>query len=64
MDIDALKQQLQERANLSPEQAEQAAQVALEFFADRIPQAGDLLEKAGGAEGVARRLGGFFGKRD
>jgi hypothetical protein len=38
--------------------------VALEFFADRIPQAGDLLDKAGGAEGVARRLGGLFGKRD
>jgi hypothetical protein len=63
MDIDALKQQLQERANLNPEQAEQAAKVALEFFADRIPQAGDLLEKAGGAEGVARRLGGLFGRR-
>jgi len=64
MDIDALKQQLQERANLSAEQAEQAAKVALEFFAEHIPQAGDLLEKAGGAEGVARRLGGLFGKRD
>lgn len=64
MDIDALKQQLQERASLSPEQAEAAARVALAFFTDRIPQAGDLLDRAGGAEGVARRLGGLFGKRD
>ncbi len=64
MDLDALKQRLQERANLDPEQAEQAAQVALEFFAEHVPQVGDLIEKAGGAGDIARRLGGLFGRRD
>lgn len=64
MDIEALKQQLQERAGLDGEQAERAARVALEFFTDQLPQAGELLDKAGGVDQVARRLGGLFGKRD
>ena len=64
MNIDALKQQLQERANLSPEQAEQAAEVAIEFFSERVPQLGGLVEKAGGVDEVARRLGGLFGRRE
>ncbi len=64
MDINALKQQLQERANLDPEQAENAARVALEFFTERVPQIGGLVEKAGGANGIARRLGGLFGRRE
>ena len=64
MDLNALKQQLQERAGLNPEQAEQAAQVALDFFSDQVPQVRGLLDKAGGAEGVAQRLGGLFGKRE
>lgn len=60
MDLDALKQQLQERANLDPEQAERAAQVALEFFAERFPALEGLVGKAGGADEIARRLGGLF----
>lgn len=64
MDLNALKQQLQERANLSPEQAEQAAQVALQFFSERFPQLDGLMEKGGGAEEIARRLGGLFGRRE
>ena len=64
MDLNALKQQLQERANLSPEQAERAAQVALEFFTDRVPEVGGFIEKAGGADELARRLGSFFARRD
>jgi hypothetical protein len=62
VDIEALKQQLQERADLSPEQAEKAAQVALEFFTEHVPQIGSLVEQAGGVEDVARRLGGLFGR--
>lgn len=64
MDLDALKQQLQDRANLSSEQAEKAAQVALEFFTAHVPQLGGLIEQAGGAEDIARRLGGLFGRRE
>ncbi len=63
LDINALKQALQERANLSSEQAEQAARVALEFFTERVPQVSGLLEKAGGADDIAKKLGGFF-RRD
>ena len=62
MDLDALKQQLQERANLDPEQAEKAAQVALGFFAEHIPQASGLLEKGGGADEIAKKLGGLFNR--
>ena len=62
-DVNALKQALMERANLNEEQATNAAQVALEFLADRVPQLGGLLDKAGGAEGLAGRLGDLFGKR-
>ncbi len=60
--IDTLKQMLQEKANLDGEQAEKAAQVALEFFSDKIPQAGDLIEKAGGVEGLSKKLGGLLGR--
>ena len=60
--IDTLKQMLQEKANLDGEQAEKAAQVALEFFSDRIPQAGDLIEQAGGVEGLSKKLGGLLGR--
>ncbi|MGH2598862.1 MAG: hypothetical protein ACRDJ9_05690 [Dehalococcoidia bacterium] len=63
LDVNALVQQLQEKANLSQEQAEQAATVALNFVKDQIPQAGDLMEKAGGSEGLAGKIGGLF-KRD
>lgn len=62
MDLGELKQQLQDKANLSPEQAEKAAQTALEFFQERIPQLGGLLEKAGGADDIAKKLGGLFGR--
>ena len=62
-DVNALKEALMERANLNEEQATKAAQVALEFLADRVPQLGGLLDKAGGAEGLAGRLGDLFGKR-
>ena len=63
MDITALKDQLQQRANLSPEQAEQAAQVALQFFTERVPQLESLVDKAGGVGQVSKRLGGLFGRR-
>lgn len=63
LDITALKQLLMERANLNEEQATRAAQVALEFIAERVPLAGGLLEKAGGGEGLASRLGGLFGSK-
>jgi hypothetical protein len=63
-DFDELKQALIERANLDEEQATRAAQVALDFLAERVPQLGDLLDKAGGAEGLAGRLGGLFSKKD
>ncbi len=63
LDLNALKQALMERANLDEEQAAKAAQVALEFLAERVPQLGGLLDKAGGAEGLADRLGGLFGQR-
>jgi hypothetical protein len=62
MDIEALKQRLQEQAHLSPEQAERAAQVALAFVAEHVPQAAGLLDKAGGAEGLSQRLGGLFNR--
>lgn len=64
MDLDALKQQLQERANLDPEQAERAAQVALEFFSEHVPQLRGLIDRAGGGDDIARRLGGLFGRRE
>jgi hypothetical protein len=63
LDVNALKQALMERANLDEEQAAKAAQVALEFLADRVPQAGGLLDRAGGVEGITDRLGGLFGTR-
>ncbi len=62
MDINTLKQLLQEKVNLSPEQAEQAAQVALQYFTDQIPQASGLIEQAGGVEGLSKKLGGIFGR--
>jgi hypothetical protein len=61
LDINSLKQLLQEKANLSPEQAEKAAQVALDYVTEQIPQAAGLIEKAGGSEGLAKKLGGIFG---
>jgi hypothetical protein len=64
VDLNALKQQLQDRANLSPEQAEKAAEVALDFFKEHVPQIGGLLDRAGGADDIARRLGGLFGRRE
>ena len=63
LDITALKQLLMERANLDEEQATRAAQVALEFIAERVPLVGGLLDKAGGGEGLASRLGGLFGSK-
>lgn len=62
MDLNSLRQQLQERADLNPEQAEKAAQVALDFFQEHVPQVGSLIDKAGGVEDVARKLGGLFGR--
>lgn len=62
MDVNELKQALQERAHLSPEQAERAAQVALEFFAQHVPGANDLVQKGGGAEALAQRLGGLLNR--
>ena len=64
LDITALKQLLMERANLNEEQATRAAQVALEFIAARVPGAGGLLDKTGGGEGLASRLGGLFGSKE
>jgi hypothetical protein len=63
-DIEELKRALMERANLDEAQATKAAEVALSFLAERVPQLGGLLDQAGGAEGLAGRLGGLFGKRD
>ncbi len=63
MDFDAIKQALMERANLDEEQATRAAQVVLDLVAERVPQLGGLVEKAGGSEGLAKQLGGLFGKR-
>jgi hypothetical protein len=63
LDVNALVQQLQEKANLSQEQAEQAATVALNFIKEQIPQAGDLMDKVGGSESLADKIGGLF-KRD
>jgi hypothetical protein len=64
MDITTLKEQLQQRANLSPEQAEQAAEVALQFFTERVPQLDSLIDKAGGVDQISKRLGGLFGRRE
>ena len=60
-DITALKEQLRERADLSPDQADRAARVALEFFADRAPQVREMVDKAGGVDKLAHRIGGLFG---
>jgi hypothetical protein len=62
--IEELKRALMERANLDEAQATKAAEVALSFLSERVPQLEGLLDKAGGAEGIAGRLGGLFGKRD
>ena len=62
INLDTLKQQLQERAGLTPDQAEQAAKVALEFFSEQIPQAANLVERAGGVEEISKRLGGLFSR--
>ena len=62
MDLNVLKEQLQERANLSPEQAEKAAEVALAFFSEHVPQVSGLIDKAGGVDDIAKRLGGFFNR--
>ena len=62
MDIDALRRQLQERAGLSPEQAEQAARVALEFVREHADQLVDIAENIPGADRITRRLGGLFGR--
>jgi hypothetical protein len=63
-DIGELKRALMERAELDEAQAAKAAEVALAFLAERVPQLGGLLDAGGGAEGLAGRLGGLFGKRD
>ena len=63
-DFDELKRMLQERANLDEEQAARAAQVVLDLIAERVPQLGGLMDKAGGAEGITRQLGGLFGRRE
>ena len=64
LDINELKRVLQERANLDEEQAARAAQAVLDLISERAPQLGGLMDKAGGAEGIARQLGGLFGRRE
>ena len=64
IDIDALKRALQERAGLDEQQATRAAEVAIAFVAEQVPQVSSLIDKAGGGESIARQLGGLFGKRD
>lgn len=61
MDINDLKQRLQEQAHLNSEQAEKAAQVAVAFMAEHIPGAAGLLDKAGGGESLSKKLGGLLG---
>ena len=60
MDVTQLQQALQERAHLNPDQAERAAHVALEFFAQHVPGGNELLQKGGGADELAKGLGGLF----
>jgi hypothetical protein len=63
-DIAELKAVLQERAGLDEAQAARAAEVALNFLTERVPQLSGLLDTAGGAESLASRIGGLFGKKD
>jgi hypothetical protein len=62
MDASQLQQALQDRAHLSPDQAERAAQVALEFFAEHVPGGSEVLQKGGGADAIAKNLGGLFNR--
>ena len=64
LDIEALKRALMERANLDEAQATKAAEVALQFVTEQVPQLGSLVDRVGGAEEIGRRLGGLFGRRD
>jgi hypothetical protein len=74
VDVNDLKQILQEKANLSPEQAEQAAQVAFDYVKEQIPDseglmqkagdvAGDITDKAGDVAGdLTKKLGSIFNR--
>lgn len=60
MDVEALKQRLIDEAHLSPDQAEKAAQVAINFMSEHMPGTSGMLDKAGGSEGIAKKIGGLF----
>jgi hypothetical protein len=60
--IDQLTAVLQERANLSPEQARQAAQAAAEFAQQHLPELLQLAQERTGIQLPAGlNLGGLFG---
>jgi hypothetical protein len=73
--VDELLKMLQDKANLSGDQAQKAIETVMGFLKDKLPgpigdQVGKLLgggdgEGAGGAlGGIGDKLGGMFGKKD
>jgi hypothetical protein len=50
------------REKVKQEQAEQAAESVLKGLKGKHAKADQLIEKAGGAEGLAKKLGGLFKK--
>ena len=59
-----LVQTLQEKANLSPDQANQVAQVVSDFAQQHAGELGQLaMQQMGGEGGVMGKLGGMFGNR-
>lgn len=72
--MDELKAQLMAKANLSPEQAQQAVEVVTTFLKEHatdgtlqrilgnVPGLGEQMDKLPG--GLSDKLGGLFGKRE
>ena len=74
--MEELLKMLQEKVNLSPDQAKKAIETVMGFLKDKLPgPIGDQVSKllgggdgeggAGGAlGGIGEKLGGMFGKKD
>jgi hypothetical protein len=61
--MNQLVQQLQERAHLDPEKAQQVAQVASDFAQQHLPELIQSFGGEGGAQGALGKMGGMFGNR-
>ena len=61
--MNQLVQQLQERAHLDPEKAQQVAQVVSDFAQQHLPELIQSFGGEGGAQGALGKMGAMLGNR-